>query len=107
MFVPSLEKLKALKEVKLTESQIEEVPQDLEELSNLRNLDLSQNYSLHAFPCWKLCRLSQLQCLRINRTKVKVLTKELLCLTQLKVLGAQFHNVQEFTSYVTSQQCQS
>ncbi|CAL5331655.1 unnamed protein product [Camellia sinensis] len=80
-YVPSLEKLKALKELKLTESQIEEVPQGLEELSNLRNLDLSQ--------------------------ATYVFFLGLLCLTQLKVLGAQFHNVQELTSFVTSQQCQS
>ncbi|KAI8028099.1 putative disease resistance protein [Camellia lanceoleosa] len=106
-YVPSLEKLKALKELKLTESQIEEVPQGIEELTSLRNLNLSPNYSLRTFPCWKLRRLSQLQCLRIKRTKVEVSSKELLGLTQLKVLEAQFHSVQELTYYVTSLQCQS
>ncbi|KAI7988579.1 Disease resistance protein RPS2 [Camellia lanceoleosa] len=54
-------------------SQIEEVPQGIEELANLRNLDLSWNNSLQTFPCWKLCRLSQLQCLRIDATRAKVL----------------------------------
>ncbi|THF99181.1 hypothetical protein TEA_010632 [Camellia sinensis var. sinensis] len=45
-YVPSPEKLKALKELKLIESQIEEVPQGIEELTSLRNLNLSRNYSL-------------------------------------------------------------
>ncbi|KAL7206266.1 hypothetical protein ACSBR2_019051 [Camellia fascicularis] len=106
-YVPSLEKLKALKELKLKRCQIEEVPQGIEELVNLRNLDLSWNNSLQTFPCWKLCRLSQLQCLRIDATRAKVSAKELLCLRQLKVLHAHLLNVQELTSYVTSQQCQS
>ncbi|KAI8027015.1 Disease resistance protein [Camellia lanceoleosa] len=106
-YVPSLEKLKALKELKLKRSQIEEVPQGIEELVNLKNLDLSWNNSLQTFPCWKLCRLSQLQCVRIDATRAKALTKELLCLRQLKVLRAHLLNVQELTSHVMSQQCQS
>ncbi|KAI8026617.1 Disease resistance protein [Camellia lanceoleosa] len=105
-YVPSLEKLKALKELKLKRSQIE-VPQGIEELVNLRNLDLSWNNSLQTFPCWKLSRLSQLQCLRIDATRAKVSAKELLCLRQSKVLRAHLLNVQEQTSYATSQRCQS
>ncbi|GMP38711.1 hypothetical protein CsSME_00009859 [Camellia sinensis var. sinensis] len=97
-YVPSLVKLKALKELKLSRSPIREVPQGMEELVNLRNLDLSFNKSLHMLPCWTLCRVSQLQILRIEGGQ------ELL---QLKVLGAQFLNVQELASFVTSQQCQA
>ncbi|THF99186.1 hypothetical protein TEA_010637 [Camellia sinensis var. sinensis] len=106
-YVPSLEKLKALKELKLKRSQIEEAPQGIEELVNLSNVDISWNNSLQTFPCWKLCRLSQLQCLRIDATRAKVSAKEILCLRQLKVLRVHLLNVQELTSYVTSQQCQS
>ncbi|KAL7206195.1 hypothetical protein ACSBR2_018997 [Camellia fascicularis] len=106
--VPSLVKLKALKEFKLNRSLIGEVPQGMEELVNLRNLDLSFNKSLHMLPCWNLCGLSQLQILRIEGSGAFVSAQEVFgYLTQLKVLGAQFLNVQELTSYVTSQQCQT
>ncbi|CAL5377560.1 unnamed protein product [Camellia sinensis] len=106
MHVSSLEKLKTLKELKLNKSQIVEVPQGIEELVNLKNLDLSRNYRLHMFASWKLCRHTQLQSLRLHGT-TKVSAKELLCLTQLKSLSVQFQNVQELTSCMTSRQCQS
>ncbi|XP_028104543.1 disease resistance protein At4g27190-like [Camellia sinensis] len=105
-YVPSLEKLKALECFVLTHSQIEEVPQGIEELVNLRNLELS-GYKLGMSPCRKLCRLTQLHSLEIQRTKVKVSAEELLCLKQLEVLEVQFHNVQELTMYVNSAQCKS
>ncbi|CAL5431937.1 unnamed protein product [Camellia sinensis] len=105
-YVPSLEKLKALEYFVLTHSQIEEVPQGIEELVNLRNLELS-GYKLGMSHCRKLCRLTQLHSLEIQRTKVKVSAEELLCLKQLVVLEAQFHNVQELTMYVNSAQCKS
>ncbi|GMP98566.1 hypothetical protein CsSME_00046399 [Camellia sinensis var. sinensis] len=103
-YVPSLEKLKALECFVLTHSQIEEVPQGIEELVNLRNLELS-GYKLGMSPCRKLCRLTQVHSLVIQRTKVKVSAEELLCLKQLEALEAQFHNVQELTMYVNSAQC--
>ncbi|GMP98565.1 hypothetical protein CsSME_00046399 [Camellia sinensis var. sinensis] len=105
-YVPSLEKLKALECFVLTHSQIEEVPQGIEELVNLRNLELS-GYKLGMSPCRKLCRLTQVHSLVIQRTKVKVSAEELLCLKQLEALEAQFHNVQELTMYVNSAQCKS
>ncbi|KAL7206205.1 hypothetical protein ACSBR2_019002 [Camellia fascicularis] len=107
-YVPSLVKLKALKEFKLNRSLIGEVPQGMEELVSLRTLDLSFNKSLHMLPCWNLCRLSLLRILRIEGSGAFVSAQEVFgYLTQLKVLGAQFLNVQELTSYVTSQQCQT
>ncbi|KAI7991475.1 Disease resistance protein [Camellia lanceoleosa] len=136
-YVPSLEKLKALEHFELTHSQIEEapqgelqpkicaaretealehfalihsqieeVPQGIEELVNLRKLELS-GYKLGMSPCRKLCRLTQLHYLVILRTIVKFSAEELLCLKQLKVLEAQFHNVQELTKYVKSGQYKS
>ncbi|CAL5435887.1 unnamed protein product [Camellia sinensis] len=104
--VPSLEKLKALEHFELNGSQIEKVPQGIEELVNLRKLKLS-GYMLGMSPCRKLRRLTQLHYLEFQRTKVKVSAEELLCLKQLKVLKAQFHNVQELTKYVKSAQCKS
>ncbi|KAI8028542.1 putative disease resistance protein [Camellia lanceoleosa] len=107
-YVPSLVKPKALKELKLSRSPIREVPQGMEELVNLRNLDLSFNKSLHMLPCWTLCRVSQLQILRIEGSGAFVSAQEVFgYLRQLKVLGAQFLNVQELASFVTSQQCQA
>ncbi|KAI8026621.1 Disease resistance protein [Camellia lanceoleosa] len=106
-YVPSLEKLKVLEHFELTHSQIEEVPQGIEELVNLRQLDLSGNHNPGMSPCQKLCKLTQLHNLRIQGTKIEVSAEELLCLKQLKVLEAQFHNVQELTKYVKSGQCKS
>ncbi|KAI8028100.1 putative disease resistance protein [Camellia lanceoleosa] len=100
--------LKALKELKLSRSPIREVLQGMEELVNLRNLDLSFNKNLHMLPCWTLCRLSQLQILRIELSGAFVSAQEVFgYLRQLKVLGAQSLNVQKLASFVTSQQCQT
>ncbi|CAL5329461.1 unnamed protein product [Camellia sinensis] len=106
-YVPSLEKLKALEHFALTGSQIKEVPQGIEELVNLRKLELSNNDILGMSPCWKLCRLTQLHYLEILCTEVKVSAEELFCLKQLKFLCAQFHNEQELTKFVNSEQCKS
>ncbi|KAI8027110.1 Disease resistance protein SUMM2 [Camellia lanceoleosa] len=106
-YVLSLEKLKALEHFKLTHSQIEEVPQDIEELVNLKRLELSENDILGMSPYRKLCRLMQLLYLRIQGTKAKLSVEELLCLKQLKDLKVLFHNVQELTKYVKSVQCKS
>ncbi|KAL7235694.1 hypothetical protein ACSBR1_019062 [Camellia fascicularis] len=106
-YVPSLEKLKALEHFQLTYCQIEEVPEGIEELVNLRELDLCWNHNLGMSPCRKLCRLTQLRYLGIGETKVIVSAEDLLCLKKLKVLYAQFHNVQELTKYVKSRQCKS
>ncbi|THG08008.1 hypothetical protein TEA_029376 [Camellia sinensis var. sinensis] len=76
-YVSSLEKLKALEHFELTRSQIEEVPQGIEELVNLRKLELSDNDILGMSSCRKLCRLTQLHYLRIQTTKVKVSVEEL------------------------------
>ncbi|KAF7126438.1 hypothetical protein RHSIM_Rhsim11G0119200 [Rhododendron simsii] len=106
-YVPSLEKLKALKMFVLTCSKIEELPEGIEELVNLRKLDLSGNTILRmSFPSWKLLRLSKLQYLRIDDTRVEVSAEDLLCLSQLKVVSVHFHNVQEFIRYAISQQFQ-
>ncbi|KAE9447061.1 hypothetical protein C3L33_21063, partial [Rhododendron williamsianum] len=90
----------------LTSSKIEELPEGIEELVNLRKLDLSNNNKLGPFPSWKLRRLSKLQYLRIDGTRAEVSAEDLLCLRQLKVVAVHFHNVQELTRYVTSHQFQ-
>ncbi|KAG5526220.1 hypothetical protein RHGRI_032484 [Rhododendron griersonianum] len=105
-YVPSLEKLKALKTFVLTGSKIEELPEGIEELVNLIKLDLSYNQILRTFPTYKLRRLSKLQYLRIGGTGVEVSTEGLLCLRQLKVVAVHLHNVQELNRYVISQQFQ-
>ncbi|KAH7835229.1 hypothetical protein Vadar_024161 [Vaccinium darrowii] len=105
-YVPSLEKMKALKVFKLTYSRIKKAPKGIEELVNLRELDLSYNRNLETFPSSLLHRLSKLQCLRFEKTPVKVLAKDLVCLRQLKVVNIRLHNIPELTAYVTSQQVQ-
>ncbi|KAH7832855.1 hypothetical protein Vadar_000659 [Vaccinium darrowii] len=105
-YVPSLEKMKALKVFKLTSSRINEAPKGIEELVNLRELDLSYNRELETFPSSLLHRLSKLQCLRLEKTPVEVLAKDLVCLRQLKVVAIQLHNIPELTAYVTSQRVQ-
>ncbi|KAH7834136.1 hypothetical protein Vadar_013017 [Vaccinium darrowii] len=105
-YVPSLEKMKALKVFKLTHSRINEAPKGIEELVNLRELDLSNNLRLEMFPGSRLHRLSKLQCLRVEGTPVEVLAKDLMCLTELKVVAVRLNNILELTGYVMSQQFQ-
>ncbi|KAG5526224.1 hypothetical protein RHGRI_032488 [Rhododendron griersonianum] len=106
-YVPSLKKLKALTKFVLTFSEIKELPECIEELVNLRKLDLSRNFSvLKTVRRWKLRRLSKLQYLRIDGTRIEVSAEDLLCLSQLKVVAVNFHNVQELTKYAISQQFQ-
>ncbi|KAH7835084.1 hypothetical protein Vadar_022760 [Vaccinium darrowii] len=103
-YVPSMEKLKALKVFILTRSLIKEAPKGIEQLVNLRKLDLSDNRRLETFPSTKLRGLPKLHWLLLGLTRVKVSTEDLTCLSQLKVVRVQFHNVQELTMYMTSQQ---
>ncbi|KAH7834038.1 hypothetical protein Vadar_012158 [Vaccinium darrowii] len=103
-YVPSMEKLKALKVFILTRSLIKEAPKGIEQLVNLRKLDLSYNSRLETFSITKLCGLSKLMWLIIDATRVRVSREDLMCLSQLKVVCVLFHNVQELTMYVTSQQ---
>ncbi|KAH7834315.1 hypothetical protein Vadar_014852 [Vaccinium darrowii] len=103
-YVPSMEKLKALKVFILTGSLIKEAPKGIEQLVNLIKLDLSYNRRLETFPSTKLCGLSKLLWLIIDATRVQVSREDLMCLSQLKVVCVQFHNVQELTMYLTSRQ---
>ncbi|KAH7836134.1 hypothetical protein Vadar_033022 [Vaccinium darrowii] len=105
-YVPSLERMKALKVFKLTNSRIKEAQKGIEELVNLRELDFSHNLRLEMFPGSNLHRLSKLQCLRFEGTKVEVSAKDLLCLRQLKVIAVRLHNIPELTRYATSQRAQ-
>ncbi|KAH7832891.1 hypothetical protein Vadar_001119 [Vaccinium darrowii] len=106
MYVPSLEKLKALKVLILTGTLIEEVPEGIEDLVNLTKLDLSNNLLLRMFPSWKLRRLSKLQFLRMDGTEVYVIAEDLLFFRELKIVSAQFHDVNGLNRYVTSQNFQ-
>ncbi|KAJ4829533.1 hypothetical protein Tsubulata_050403 [Turnera subulata] len=64
-WVPSLVKLKALKKLDLHMTAIEEFPEGMECLCNLKYLDLS-NTRLKAFPTRILPKLCHLQCLGIS-----------------------------------------
>ncbi|KAE9447036.1 hypothetical protein C3L33_21064, partial [Rhododendron williamsianum] len=87
--------------------QIAGLPEGIEELVNLRKLDLSRNVSIQrTFSGWKLRRLAKLQYLRMDGTGVIVSAEDLMCLRQLKVVAVHFHNVQELTRYAISQQFQ-
>ncbi|KAH7834885.1 hypothetical protein Vadar_020650 [Vaccinium darrowii] len=106
-YMLSLEKLKALKVFKLTESSVEEFPKDIEDLVNLIKLDLLYNIHLGLFPNCKLRRLSKLRFLRMDRsTKVTVSAEDLQRLRDFKVVAVKFHNVHELNRYATSQHWQ-
>ncbi|XP_028115372.1 putative disease resistance protein At4g10780 [Camellia sinensis] len=79
-----------LKVLDLSNTKIQSLPESISKLENLHAL-----------------LLTDCPTLKIKRTKVEVSAEELLCLRRLKVLEAQFHNVQELTSYVTVQQFQN
>ncbi|KAH1120697.1 hypothetical protein J1N35_003857 [Gossypium stocksii] len=107
-YVPSLEKLKALRKLDLCDTAIEEVPKGLEMLVNLTYLDLSTE-SLKEFPMTILPRLSCLQYLIFyskSRT-VKLNGPEAARLRKLENFEGRFNELTDFNDYTDSIRGQS
>ncbi|TYJ48201.1 hypothetical protein E1A91_A01G044600v1 [Gossypium mustelinum] len=106
-YMPSLEKLKALRKLDLRGTGIEKVPKGLEMLTNLTYLNLCTE-SLKELPITILHRLSCLQCLvlYVKSACVKMNRSELARLRKLEVFEGRFNELIDFNTYTKSIQGQ-
>ncbi|TYH86488.1 hypothetical protein ES332_D01G046700v1 [Gossypium tomentosum] len=102
-YVPSLEKLKALRKLDLRGTGIEKVPKGLEMLANLTYLNLCTE-SLKELPIAILPRLSCLQCLilYVKLPSVKMNGLEVARLRKLEVFEGRFNELIDFNAYIKS-----
>ncbi|MBA0733542.1 hypothetical protein Gogos_017541, partial [Gossypium gossypioides] len=102
-YVPSLEKLKALRKLDLRGTGIEKVPKGLEMLANLTYLNLCTE-SLKELPIAILPRLSCLQCLvlYVKLPSVKMNGLEAARLRKLEVFEGRFNELIDFNAYIKS-----
>ncbi|KAL1118553.1 hypothetical protein V6Z11_D01G043700 [Gossypium hirsutum] len=102
-YVPSLEKLKALRKLDLRGTGIEKVPKGLEMLANLTYLNLCTE-SLKELPIAILPRLSCLQCLvlYVKLPNVKMNGLEAARLRKLEVFEGRFNELIDFNAYIKS-----
>ncbi|XP_071912000.1 putative disease resistance protein At4g10780 [Coffea arabica] len=101
-FVPSLEKLKALRELDLSDTKISDVPEGLEGLVNLKCLNMVQT-NLEMISEGIISKLSCLQSLGIPR-QVSVQVEELESLKQLEEFIGGFPEANSFSRFVRSRQ---
>ncbi|EEF32193.1 Disease resistance protein RPM1, putative [Ricinus communis] len=98
--VPSLAKLKSLKKLDLNFSGVEEVPQDMEFLSNLKHLGLFGTF-IKEFPPGILPKLSRLQVLLLD-PRLPVKGVEVASLRNLETLCCCLCDFNEFNTYFQS-----
>ncbi|KAH1120693.1 hypothetical protein J1N35_003853 [Gossypium stocksii] len=106
-YVPSLEKLKALRKLDLRGTGIEKVPKGLEMLVNLTYLNLCTQ-SLKEMPVVILPRLSCLQCLvlYVESSSVEMNGFDAARLTKLEIFEGRFTELIDFNAYTKSIQGQ-
>ncbi|KAJ9687126.1 hypothetical protein PVL29_015829 [Vitis rotundifolia] len=98
--VPSLAKLKELRELDLSDSGITKLPDGIEQLVLLKRLDLQglliEDMSLNK----ALPKLLHLQCLRLDDMIAPIVMEELIGLRVLKILVIYLSSLHEFDSYM-------
>ncbi|KAK6230833.1 hypothetical protein QUC31_002351 [Theobroma cacao] len=106
-YVPSLEKLKALRKLDLGSTAIEEVPTGLEMLADLIYLNLKTE-SLKELPSGVLSKLTSLQCLvfDVESSTLKINGSDAARLRKLKTFEARFNDLIDFNLYSKSIQGQ-
>ncbi|XP_016721689.1 disease resistance protein At4g27190 [Gossypium hirsutum] len=102
-YVPSLEKLEALRKLDLRRTAVEKVPEGLEMLSNLTYLNLCTQ-SLKKLPVAIIPRLSCLQCLvlYVESSRVKMNGFDATRLTKLEIFEGRFTELIDFNAYTKS-----
>ncbi|KAL5547980.1 hypothetical protein UlMin_003211 [Ulmus minor] len=100
-YVPSLEKLTALRELDFCQSGITEAPQGMELLVKLRYLNFDK-CKIGTIPDGVLCRLINLEYLFLNREKTKIKGEELAYLKNLKNFEGRFCDGNGFNVYIRS-----
>ncbi|KAG5224074.1 disease resistance protein [Salix suchowensis] len=99
--VPSLKKLMALKRLDLFHTELGEMPQGMECLTNLRCLRMNALYKME-FPSGVLPKLSRLQVLALDMCLITVKVKEVGSLRNLETLECNFEGLSDFVEYLRS-----
>ncbi|CAI9773418.1 unnamed protein product [Fraxinus pennsylvanica] len=100
--VPSLEKLKVLRRLELSGAIIEEVPQGMESLTNLKRMSLICHH-LKKIPKGNLYRLKQLQQLELpNHLDAPI--EDVEALKQLEVIQVRLNSVRDLNRLINSRQ---
>ncbi|KAL9381614.1 hypothetical protein Peur_024649 [Populus x canadensis] len=101
--VPSLKKLRALKRLDLSRTVLENIPQGMECLCNLRYLRMN-GCGEKEFPSGILPKLSHLQVLALEEeipsAPITVKGKEVGCLRKLETLDCHFEGYSEYVEYL-------
>ncbi|KAL4308733.1 hypothetical protein GQ457_01G047330 [Hibiscus cannabinus] len=101
--VPRLSKLRGLKKLDLRWTIIEKVPQGMENLVDLRYLDLCCTY-LKDIPAGVLSKLSRLQHLKINLGDTEARVEEVMTLQNLECFEWYFQDSSELNKFVSAMQ---
>ncbi|XP_057461261.1 probable disease resistance protein At4g27220 [Actinidia eriantha] len=100
-YVPPLGKLRALQELDLSYTRIKEVPEGLDRLVNLKNLNMEGTLQLERFPSGTLGKLSHLQRLTLfTLGPVEVQAEELERLRKLKEIILWLSDIDGFKQFV-------
>ncbi|GFZ04802.1 hypothetical protein Acr_17g0003740 [Actinidia rufa] len=100
-YVPPLGKLRALQELDLNYTSIKELPEGVDRLVNLKNLNMEQMLELETLPSGILGKLSHLQCLRLSTYGlVEVQAKELEGLRELTETTVKLLDIDSFKQFV-------
>ncbi|XP_057460638.1 probable disease resistance protein At4g27220 [Actinidia eriantha] len=100
-YVPPLGKLRALQELDLNCTSIKELPEGVDRLVNLKNLNMEQTLELETLPSGILGKLSHLQCLRLSTYGlVEVQAKELEGLRELTEITVRHCDIDVFKQFV-------
>ncbi|THG22939.1 hypothetical protein TEA_019556 [Camellia sinensis var. sinensis] len=100
-YVPPLGKLRALEELDLSFTRINRLPQGVDMLVNLKNLNMNGTHMLGNIPSRTFTRLSYLQLLRLERTPVQIrAAEELEGLTKLEEIDAYLKDVHSFNVFL-------
>ncbi len=83
-FPPGIELFSCLKEINLSQNEIEIIPSELCQLEHLEKLDLGKNKIVN-FPTG-IERLQNLRCIRLSHNKIEIIPQELFQLKQLETL---------------------
>ncbi|XP_045794661.1 probable disease resistance protein At4g27220 isoform X3 [Trifolium pratense] len=96
--VPPLGELQSLSRLVITKSSIEEAPQGLDKLLNLKWLDLCKNKSLN-FEFGTLSNLTKMQYLDLRDTRVVIRVEDIQGMNKLERLGGIF-DIKDYHNYV-------
>ncbi|KAK8977513.1 hypothetical protein V6N11_013299 [Hibiscus sabdariffa] len=104
--VPCLSKLQGLKKLDLNRTEIEEVPEGMDMLVNLRYLDLDEA-NLKDIPVGLLPKLTRLQHLKIDLRNAKASVEEVMTLQNLECFEGYFQDMHELNKFLSMQQPKS